>query len=83
MLILFDMQTSRRVGVNNPNHFSFIFYTFHENHLSVTAFVTHFGRAIDMKNKLWIPEKVAKMSGEFLCVWANKKRKHPDVISFL
>lgn len=75
------MASSRRVCVNDPNHFCFICgeYIFKEYRLNVTAFVieaykNYFGHPLEMKDKPWIPQKVCKTCVEFLRLWTNKKR---------
>ena len=75
------MASSRRVCVNDLNHFCFICgeYIFKEYRLNVTAFVieaykNYFGHTLEMKDKPWIPQKVCKTCVEFLRLWTNKKR---------
>ncbi|GBP97664.1 hypothetical protein EVAR_67997_1 [Eumeta japonica] len=65
------MASSRRVCVNDPNHFCFICgeYIFKESRLNVTAFVikvykNYFGYPLGIKNKPWIPQKNLKPQEE-------------------
>lgn len=75
------MASSRRVCVNDPNHFCFICgeYMFKDCCLNVTTFVigaykNYFGHSLEMIDKPWIPQKVCKTCVEFLRLWTNKKR---------